>query len=305
VGQALVPDVNSNGGFPEPPTGEPVRVVAARHEGCAEATRVRLPQAIPARAVRRVRCAECEREFDAERVEELSAPPRRPRLGAIVDRIDPASPGWRLASVVLAAAAVIGGLILIQGGGDEPAPNAPPATGAETAPPGGEGQRGGEESVGGGGQAGNAKADVSKHTTLVEGSSYRLALPAGWEQVNPPSGATFKAVAPDGDADATLWINRDRNFDFDQFVTDSTSQLEALAGTKPIEVERVIAPSLEDSVVRLAADTPPGQPSYEVTLRAADEYRYHLAVSVQPDASRETVAGADLIAESLAPAGSG
>jgi hypothetical protein len=301
---ALVPDVNSNGGFPEPPTGEPVRVVAARHDGCVEATRVRLPQTVPARAVRRVRCAECDREFEAERVEDLSAPPRRPRLGAIVDRIDPASPGWRLASVVLAAAAVIGGLILIQGGGDEPAPSAPPATGARTAPADGEDQRAGDGG-GAGEKAGSGKGDVSKHTTLVEGSSYRLALPANWEQVNPPSGATFKAVAPDGDADATLWIRRDRNLDFDQFVTDSSRQLEALAGAKPTEVERVIAPSIDDSVVRLAANTPPGQPSYEVTLRAAGEYRYHLAVSVQPDASRDTVAGAELIAESLAPEGSG
>jgi hypothetical protein len=42
-----------------------------------------------------------------------------------------------------------------------------------------------------------------------------------------------------------------------------------------------------------------------VTLRAADEYRYHLAISVQPDASIAAASGADIISESLTPKGSG
>jgi hypothetical protein len=70
-------------------------------------------------------------------------------------------------------------------------------------------------------------------------------------------------------------------------------------------VERVPAPTDEATIVRLAADAPPGQPSYEVTLRAAGPYRYYLATSVQPDASREAVEGAELVAGSFTPEGSG
>ena len=266
-------------------------MVAARHDGCAEATRVRLPRTVPARAVRRVRCVQCARDFEAGQVHEL--PTREPLL----ERIDPSSISWRLLSLPLAAAAVIGGLLILQGGDDEPQPVAPPpAVPAQASPP----PAGGKDKSDKGGVA-----KASKHTTLVQGSTYRLALPAGWEQVNPPSGATFKAVAPDGGADATLWIERDPGLGFDEFASRSARQLEALAGAKPEEVERVIAPNLEDSVVRLAADPPPGQPSYEVTLRASGDYRYYLATSVEPDASGAEADGADLISESLKPEGTG
>ncbi len=304
----------------------PVRVVAARHEGCAAATRVRLPHTVPARAVRRVRCAQCSRDFEAEAVEDV------PAHGSLLDRVDPSSLGWRFLSVPLAAAAVIAGLLIIQGSGDDPqpAPAEPegsasaPAQAAQPAaqasapsPPAGGGGGEDEAERRGGETASNdaraprpdrqpqvqAEAADGALATLVEGSSFRLALPGGWEQVNPPSGATFMAVAPDGGADATLWIRRDPDLDFNQFVSDSTAQLEALAGTEPEVVERTLAPNVEDSVVRLAANPPPGQPSYEVTLRAAGEYRYHLAISVQPDASIAAAAGADLISESLAPTG--
>jgi hypothetical protein len=313
-----------------------VRVVAARHEGCVEATRVRLPHAVPTRAVRRLVCAQCSRDFEPQAVQEL------PSREGLLDRIDPSSPGWRIGSVLLAAAAVIGGLLLIRGGGDEE-PSSPATTAATPAAPGAGEPKGGNEPSGtappaetaGASDSGPAEADStpaepdstpagaegagefldkperigpaepSKDITLVVASTFRLALPAGWERVNPPAGATFKAVSPDGGADATLWIEQEPGLSFDEFVKRSSRQLEALAGSEPDEVVRVPAPNLEDSIVHLAADAPPGQPSYEVTLRAAGDYRYYLAVSIQPDATAKEAEDADLLSGSLAPGGSG
>jgi hypothetical protein len=297
VGQQLLPENPANGGFPEPPSGEPVRVIAARHDGCAAATRVRLPRTVPARAVRRVRCSECSRDFDAGAVEDVTAPP--PRRLSLLDRFDPSGRAWRLASLGLAAAAVAGGLLLIQGGDEQPQTGHPAAAVApqSTPPPSPAGRKGDHK--------GSGDSKASKHTTLVAGSSYHLALPAHWEQVNPPPGATFKAVAPGGDADVTLWIERDPELAFDQFVSRSMRQLESLTGSRPRVVERVPAPTADNAVVRLAADAPPHQPSYEVTLRAAGDYRYYLAASVQPDASSEAADGADLIEESFTPEGNG
>ena len=55
----------------------------------------------------------------------------------------------------------------------------------------------------------------------------------------------------------------------------------------------------------LAADAPPGQPSYAVTLRVAGPYRFYLATTVQPDASAEAEQGANLIAGSFTPEAKG
>jgi hypothetical protein len=149
-----------------------------------------------------------------------------------------------------------------------------------------------------GGASGGAK--VSEDATLVRGSSYSLALPGGWEQIQPEGGATFAAISADGGADATLWIERDPNLDFPTFVARSVEQLRGLAGSARV-VERVPAPTIEATVIRLAADAPEGQPSYEVTLRAVGPYRYYLATSVQPDASADAVEGAELVAGSFTP----
>ena len=94
-------------------------------------------------------------------------------------------------------------------------------------------------------------------------SSYSLALPAGWERIDPPAGATFAAVAADGSADATLWITQDPKLDFPTFVSQSLTQLETLAGAAEV-VERIPGPTAETTIVRLAADAPAGQPIYEV-----------------------------------------
>lgn len=280
----LLPDEKANGGYFEPPDDVPARYVSARHDACGAETRVRLPESVPARAVRRLRCSGCEQEFDAAEVSEA----RRSRS----PKLDPQGRGWKLASIPIAAVAVIAALIALQGGGDEPsvAPIAPSQAGETPA----------ADSAQGSGQATAGASKPSKHTKLVRGSSYSLALPAGWERVAPPGGATFAAISADGDADATLWVDEDPKLDFPRFVDQSLEQLQGLAGSARI-VGRVPAPTPEGTIVQLAADAPEGQPSYEVTLRASGPYRYYLATSVQPGSSVKTAHDAELIAGSFTP----
>jgi hypothetical protein len=284
-----------NGGFPEPPDGEPIRVVAARHEACGETTRVRLPRSVPAGAVRRVQCARCERSFEADRVEEVESDDRKASFGEWT---------WGLISLAIAAAAVIGGLMLIQGADDEqgtagvPAP--PPQGSADRERPA-EGAGSAREAAGPAARSNDSKP--AKTAELVRSSAYSLALPDAWKRIDPPAGATFAAVSADRGADATLWIEEEPGLEFPAFIDQSLAQLEALAGSARI-VERAPAPTPETTVVRLAADPQPDQPRYEVILRAAGPYRYYLATSVQPDASREAVEGAELVAGSFTPEGS-
>jgi hypothetical protein len=296
-----------NGGFPEPPDGEPIRVVVARHAACGEATRVRLPHTVPAGAVRRIECARCERPFEADGVEEIESDGRSASFGDWT---------WGLISLAIAAAAVVGGLLLIQGANDDDATVAAPAAresagaggAAEAAGPNAGPQGAGREGAGperaaSAPAAGSKDPKASKTANLVRGSSYSLALPSAWKQIDPPAGATFAAVSADRAADATLWIEEDPELDFPAFIDQSLAQLEALAGSARI-VERPPAPTPESTIVRLTADAQPGQPSYEVTLRAAGPYRYYLATSVQPGASNEAVRGAELVAGSFTPEGS-
>jgi hypothetical protein len=67
----------------------------------------------------------------------------------------------------------------------------------------------------------------------------------------------------------------------------------------------VPAPTPAATIVRLAADAPAGEPTYEVTLRAAGPYRYYLATSVQPAAGEQATAGAELIRGSFTPEAGG
>lgn len=334
-----------NGGFPEPPMSSAVRLVAARHDRCGEATRVRLIAAIPAASVRRMHCERCDCDFSPERVDDLGtvtpqtaaatlkpanaaaavakpavarpavanptvakpapqvAPPRSTRRFSIpkpsLPGLNPQGRIWRLASIPVAAIAVLGGLALLQGGGDDSPPTRAVDSAATVEAPAAAASDGGRaEPRAGAGKDSDSKA--AKNTKLVRGSSYSLALPAGWERIAASGGATFAAVAPDGVADATLWIEEDPKLDFPTFISQSLAQLEALAGSARI-VERFPAPTPEDTIIRLAADAPAGQPSYEVTLRVAGAFRYYLATSVQPDAAPEAAEGAELIAGSFTP----
>jgi hypothetical protein len=276
-----------NGGFPEPPSG-PVRIVSARHDACDAETRVRLPSVIPARAVRRLRCAGCEETYETESVEELgvSEPERRRRLPL------PSLPSppkvWRFASIPIAALAVVAGLMLLQRAEQGTSAPISDQLSAGTAP-----------ATPGVAAAANA-ATASGQAELMRGSSFSVALPAGWERVQPQGDATFAAVASDGDADATLWIERDPSLDFTRFESRSLDQLRALAGSARV-VDRTLGPTPEASVFRLAASPPPGEPAFEVTGRLDGPYRFYLATTVQADASRGAIDGAELIHGSFTP----
>ena len=302
----------ANGGFPEPPDG-PVRIVAARHDGCGAATRVSLPSAIPARVVRLLRCAGCGETYEIRSVEELGieAPRRarrrlplpgvraprpslpRPRLSRS-GSIDFASPIWRFASVPLAGLAVIAGLMMLQRGAygegtaadDLGAPaTAQAAQVADTEP---------------GASAAVRHSAASGEAKFVRGASFSVALPPGWKRVGPQAGASFAAAAAHGDAEATLWIERDPSLDFASFESRSLEQLRALAGSAEV-LERVGGPTADASIVRLAADAPTGEPEFEVTLRASGPYRYYLSTTVEPDASRAALDGAELIHGTFTP----
>ena len=287
----------TNGGFPEPPAGMPVRVVHASHDACGAETRVRLPGSVPARAVRRVVCHHCERPFACEAIEDPNVaeagapvagggdvaipPPGRRSLRSRVQfewrRWLSAPPGrtWRILSVPLAAAGVILGLILVRGSDEGPRP----------------------ERVAG---AGAVESGAAK---LVRQPGWSLALPSGWERIPGGDGAAFAAASEDGTADVTLWIERDPSLSFQEFEGRSLIQLRQLAGSAEV-VERSAGPTPERTIVRLEADAPEGARAsapYTVTLRAAGPYRYYLSTSLQPDASAEHAAAAELIHESFVP----
>jgi hypothetical protein len=149
-----------NGGFPEPAIGEPVRIVRCEHQACGAATRVRLPHALSAKAVRRVVCAGCRRLFECEELLDLGileivvrepgalrslstppvppgeSPPQPPRPRKLSRTkvpgwlSNPRSRAWRYMSAPIAAAAVIGALLLIQGSGGPARHNASSAPAA-------------------------------------------------------------------------------------------------------------------------------------------------------------------------------
>ena len=275
-----------NGGFPEPPFGMPVRVVRAAHPACGAETRVRIPGAIPARAVRRVVCEHCARPFECEAIDDATRDgggwlPSLPDLD--FSALRPRRPGWldsppgRLwhwISIPLAAAAVLGGLWLIQGG-DDAAPPAPPAK----------------------------KAADAGAAELVRQPGWSLALPEGWERTDGPTGSAFAAVSGDGAADATLWIEHDPKMSFSEFEARSLEQLRQLAGSAEV-VEQTTGPTLEKTTSLLEANAPAdagASAPYTVTLRASGPYRYYLSTSLEPGAPTESVEQARLIHTSFVP----
>jgi hypothetical protein len=276
----------SNGGFPEPVAGEPVRLVRARHDACGASTRVRVPPALPARAVRRVVCDSCHQPFECDSADDV---------GVVEPRESTGSRLWKYLSIPVAAAAVIVALILIQGSGGSdqqhssaqapaPAP-AKPSHDANPAPapaPGGSSQ-GGE---------------------LVRGSSYTLALPHGWTQTPPGNGATFQASADGGGGTATLWVTRDPNLSFPQFESQSLAELRQAAGSAEV-TGRTPAPTADATIVTLAPHPKPGAPTYDVTLRVDGPYRYYLATTVEANAPRDAADGAELIHSSFVPVAAG
>ncbi len=68
--QSLLPETRENGGLPEPPASEPIRIIAAHHDSCGADTHVRLPGSVPARAIRRLNCSSCAQPFAARAVQD-------------------------------------------------------------------------------------------------------------------------------------------------------------------------------------------------------------------------------------------
>lgn len=273
-----------NGGFPEPPDGEAVRVVHRSHEACGSRTRIRLPSALPEWTVHRVLCDGCHESFEAEAEEAGSVrggPPLDERFRAFLAELPLPDFGgvsreriWAWASVPLAVLGVIAGLALVQGSDSSPTPSAAAD----------------ESSV-----AGGAK--------FIEQPGYSLALPNGWKRTQPPSGAVFAAESPDGMADATLWIERAPGLSFERFEQRSLQQLSELGGQARV-VDRVEGPTVETSIVELQADAPVAEgvtAPYRVTLRAAGPFRHYLVTVTQPGAGADLLADAELIHGSLRP----
>ena len=294
----------TNGGFPEPVEGVAVRVLRAEHGACGRETRMRLPAAVPAEAVRRVVCQGCANPYDAANVEDVgieeAIPPDPPSrrslrggplpLPALPQWLrDPRGRAWRYLSIPVAAVAVIGALVAIQGA-DEPdapfsAPTPPPAAPAPAPEPGTP-----------------PASEPAGAASLIRESSFTLALPAGWERRDAEGGATFSAATADGSADVALWVERAPGLSVAEFESRSLDQLEALAGSSRV-VDRVAGPTPEETIVRLAADAPAGSASYEVTLRSSGPLRYYLATTVQPGAPRQAATAAELIHGSFLPTG--
>ena len=294
----------ANGGFPLPAPGGPKRVVVATHSGCAAATRVSLPAALPSRSVRRIFCERCERLCEAAAVIEVKPSPAE-RLRSLVPAMPSVSMDLRWLTLPVAAVAVFAVLSLLNGDdAPAPAPAPEPSSGAATAkadkapaiPQGKEKAAKGD---------GPAKTVVPTDAQLVSESTFSVALPAGWDRVKPAAGATFAAVSADGFADATLWVKNDPKLDFATFEATSLAQLETLAGSARV-VERNVGPSVEASSITLAPkDVPTGSPAYEVVLRASKDNWYYLATTYQAGAPADAVEGVDLIQGSFLPLGGG
>ena len=302
----------ANGGFPLPAPGGAQRVVEATHAGCVARTRVSLPAALPVRAVRRIFCAHCEQMCEAAAVSEV-----RPGLGERIRSLVPSLPALPMPSasvpasvgpfhadlrwltLPVAAIAVFTVLSLLNGD-DAPAPeptSTAAAAKADRAPAHAKG-----DAKGANGNA-PAKAAVPADAQLVSESTFTLALPAGWDRVNPAAGATFAAVSTDGTADATLWIQDNPQLDFAAFEASSLQQLETLAGSARV-VERNVGPSVQASSITLAPkNVPAGSPTYEVVLRGSGDRWYYLATTHQASAAADAIAGVDLIQGSFLPVG--
>lgn len=274
----------NNGGFPEPRAGEAVRLVRCEHDACGAATRVRLPRELPAKVVRRVVCDGCHEPFACDHVLDVGVVQPKRLTGTQVPGRPFGTEGraWRYLSLPIAAAAVIGAMALIQGSGESARHSASSAAPAAPEPP--------------------FKSAAGPY--VVNESIFALALPPGWHRISPKNNAAFAAAPSEGGANATLWILLDPKLDLDAFESRSLAQLEALAGSAQV-VDHVTGPTAAGTVVTLATDPRPGEPAYEVTLRAAGPYRYYLATTVEPNAPREAVEGAELIHGSFVPVAGG
>jgi hypothetical protein len=288
---------NVNGGFPLPLAEQPARLVASRHDACGAETRVRLPRAVPSRAVRRVVCERCSQSYAPVIVEDV----------AVDDAGSPGHaggwrPGWRWLGLPVAAAAVIGVLLLVQGG-DEPGESAPSPVADQTEATtevATERTRADNRAA----NAGAGAAGVPGDAQLISEATFQLALPADWKRATPSGGATFAATAPGGEADVMLWVEHDAKLDFATFETRSLAQLESLAGSAGV-VTRNPGPTPATTSSTLAPTSVPNDaPNYEVVVGGGPgDYWYYLATTSRPGASAEALDGIELVQGSFLPQG--
>ncbi len=254
----------TNGGFPLPTKGEPVRILRATHEACGATTRLRLPRSLPAAAIRRIVCESCREGYGSELTE--------PRAGALIARFAAPAfaaerPGalWPIASVPIAALLVTAALVVIPGAGELPRGIASPSLGSV----------------------------VNGQFRTVAKSDFTLVIPPNWGKTNPPEGAAFAAASADEDADAVLWIERDPDLSFAEFERRSRARITEITGNVR-EVERIDAPTDSGTSVRLRGVNEEGT-SYDVTLRMVGDLHYYLITTLALDADTLAVQGVDLI----------
>ena len=138
---------------------------------------------------------------------------------------------------------------------------------------------------------------------FVQEKGFSIALPDTWQRVRPPEGASFAARSDDGLGEATLWVDRDPNLEFDAFVDQSLAGLEQLGDNATVS-DRVKGSSIETSIAELVAEVPLDgglAGPYRVTLRAAGPYRYYLATSIGANAPPRLLADAELLSASFRP----
>lgn len=327
----------NNGGFPQPPAGEPYRVVRCSHPVCGTETRVRLPQGLPERAIHRVVCDGCREPFPA--AASLAGLIGNPAAGAGAGPAPTAASPTSARSAVEARPARPFGFSSGNGNGalTAPAPKAhrrgphalagtrlrspslPSASGLPSSPlwrwasipvalvavVGGltliQGDSGNPSPAAI--EASNAAgADAAGQAKFISRPGYSLALPDGWSKADPPEGAVFAARSDDGLADATLWIEQDEKLSFEEFEQRSLSQLSEI-GSNPRVIDRVEGPTVESTIVQLQADTEgaEGSAPYRVTLRAAGPYRLYFATAIQPGAPAKLRGDTELMHGSLRP----
>ena len=106
-------------------------------------------------------------------------------------------------------------------------------------------------------------------------STFSLALPAGWRARRRRRRGDVRRQRGGGDADATLWVERDPKLDFPTFEARSMRQLRRARrerhGGRPGD-----APQADATIVKLAADAPQGWPGTPLCCSVSGPYRCYL-----------------------------
>jgi hypothetical protein len=149
-----------------------------------------------------------------------------------------------------------------------------------------------------------AAADATAAGTHpIVSKGFSLSLPAGWERSKPPEGASFAASSGDGLATTTLWAEKAPGLGWDKFVAQSMENLDEI-GTHVRISDEVGGATNAARITELRAEVPLDggvDAAYHVILRASGPYRYYLATSLQPGASPQLVADAELLGTSFRP----